>query len=381
MTEKLYFDDAYLKEFDAKVLSCEPKGALFLIELDRSAFYPEGGGQPADHGTLNGIAVTDVHEKDGIVLHYAAAPLAPGTSVRGEIDWERRFDHIQQHSGEHIISGLICERFHCDNVGFHLGEKLVTIDYNAVITEQDAAALEERTNHYIWENHAFVSLWPSPEELEALDFRSKKALSGAVRIAEFPGADRCACCGTHVRSSAEVGLLKIVSVQKFREGSRLEILCGKRAFDYLNLCTAQDTLIAKALSTKPEQSYEVFRKQQEEFAALKLRTARMEEEYFDLKSEQYRGAGDTVLILEPMSPDSLRRFAAITAPKCGGRLLAFAGAGQDWKYVVIHEGQEIGPFVKDLNQKLSGRGGGRNGFAQGSLGCTEEALRAFAKAL
>ena len=381
MTQKLYFENPYLKEFDAAVTDCAQKKDRWIVTLDRSAFYPEGGGQPADHGFLNGIEVTDVHEKDGEVLHTVTAPIAPGTPVHGKIDWDRRFDHMQQHSGEHIVSGIICRRFHCDNVGFHLGEKAVTIDFNAVITEEDAAGIEVEANRYIWENHAFLSLWPSPEELEAMDYRSKKALTGEVRIAEFPGADRCACCGTHVAGSAEVGLIKLISVQKFHDGTRLELLCGKRAFEYLSTCAAQNSAIAKALSTKPEQSYEVFKKQQEETLVLRLRLARTEEEYFDLKSEEYRGAGDCTVYLGPMDQDSLRRFAVLTAPKCGGRLMAFAGAGEHWNYVILHEGQDITALVKRMNAALSGRGGGRNGFAQGSVSCGETEIRAFAESL
>ena len=233
-TEKLYYADPYQTTFTARVLGCEAGKGGYLVTLDRTAFYPEGGGQPADHGTLGGAAVTDVHEKDGVITHTCDHPLTVGDTVEGAIDWDRRFDHMQQHSGEHILSGLICAAHHCDNVGFHLGADTVTIDFNAALTEKDVQELERAANRYIWQDHPIAISFPSPAELEALDYRSKKELTGQVRIVSFPGADCCACCGTHVASSGQVGLLKILSCQKFRQGVRLEILSGRRALHYLS---------------------------------------------------------------------------------------------------------------------------------------------------
>ena len=243
-TEKLYDRDAFLKEFDAVVTDCRPgKGDTYLVTLDRTAFYPEGGGQPADHGDLGGAAVLDVQERDGLVLHTCDRPLTVGASVHGAIDWSRRFDHMQQHSGEHIVSGMLCAAFSCDNVGFHMGADVVTIDYNAPMTWEQVLEVEARANRYIWENHPFRAYYPAPEELAAIPYRSKKALEGPVRITEFPGADCCACCGTHVAASGQVGLVKFLSCQKLREGVRLELLCGGRAMDYLSRAWDQSRLI------------------------------------------------------------------------------------------------------------------------------------------
>ncbi len=188
-TEKLYYQDPALTEFTATVLTCEPGKAGYLVTLDRTAFYPEGGGQPADWGTLNGTAVTDVHEREGVVFHTCASPLEPGTAVEGVIDWERRFDHMQQHSGEHICSGMICARYHCDNVGFHMGAEIVTIDFNAEIPWEGLLEIEAQANRYLHENHPIQIQVCRGAELEALDYRSKKALEGDVRIVTFPGAD------------------------------------------------------------------------------------------------------------------------------------------------------------------------------------------------
>ncbi len=220
-TVKLFYDDPYLKEFTATVLSCEAGKNGYEVILDRTAFYPEGGGQPADHGTLGGVNVVDTREKAGNLVHICEKPLEVGAEVTGTIDWARRFDHMQQHSGEHIVSGMLCAAYDCDNVGFHMGDQVVTIDYNADIPWEGVLDIERRANQYIWENHPFVSNWYEGDELAALEYRSKKPLQGAVRIAEFPGADRCACCGTHVTTAGQVGIVKILSCQKYRDGGRL----------------------------------------------------------------------------------------------------------------------------------------------------------------
>ena len=376
-TEKLYYADPFLTDFTATVLDCQPGKNGYLVTLDRTAFYPEGGGQPADHGVLDGAAVTDVHEKNGVILHNVDRAVEIGKTVAGAIDWGRRFDHMQQHSGEHIVSGMLCSAFHCDNVGFHMGADTVTIDYNADISWEQALDIERRANRYIWEDHPVHIWYPSPAELAALPYRSKKALEGAVRISEFPGADMCACCGTHVDSSGQVGLVKLLSCQKFRDGVRLELLCGQRALDYLSACWEQARQIGQALSVKPETSAAAVERMQGELLTAKERAARLEEQVFAHTAAQYAGAGDVLLITEPLEGDGVRRLCDAVAQSAGGRCAVFAGADGAYKYAVIHAGQDIRPLVKDMNTALHGRGGGRDGFAQGSAACTAEEIRAF----
>ena len=225
-TEKLYYADPFLTEFDAKVLACEAEKGGYAVVLDRTAFYPEGGGQPYDTGVLGGAEVLDVHEKAGVITHKCASPLPVGAAVHGKIDRAQRFDHMQQHSGEHICSGLICARYGCDNVGFHMGAESVTIDFNADIPWEELLEIEAAANRYIYEDHAIDIQFHRGAELEAIDYRSKKPLEGDVRIVTFPGADCCACCGTHVMRSGQVGIVKFLSVQKFREGVRIELLAA-----------------------------------------------------------------------------------------------------------------------------------------------------------
>ena len=379
-TVKLYYENAYTQDFTAVVASCEAVKNGFAVTLDRTAFYPEGGGQPADHGTLGEARVLDVHEKDGVVTHLCDRALSVGAEVGGRIDWERRFDHMQQHSGEHIISGLLCSTFRCDNVGFHMGADVVTIDYNADFTWEQALEVERRANAYIWADHPIRIWYPSAEELAALPYRSKKELTGAVRITEFPGADRCACCGTHVSSSGQVGLLKLLSCQKFRDGVRLELLCGQRALDCLAAGWEQARQIGQALSVKPQSAFAAVSRLQEELLSLKEKAARLEEADFAHTAAQYRGAGSVLHIAEPLDGDGARRLCDVIAKAAGGRCAVFAGQDGDYRYAVIESGGDLRQFIKDMNTALHGRGGGRDGFAQGSAACTAEEVRTFFQA-
>ena len=376
-TVKLYYENAFTQDFTAVVESCGAVKGGFAVVLDRTAFYPEGGGQPADHGTLGEARVLDVHEKDGVITHLCDRELPVGAAVSGRIDWARRFDHMQQHSGEHIVSGMLCSAFHCDNVGFHMGADVVTIDYNADITWEQVLEVEQRANAYIWEDHPVHIWYPSPAELAALPYRSKKELTGAVRITEFPGADMCACCGTHVERSGQVGLVKFLSCQKFRDGVRLELLCGRRAADYLSACWEQARQIGQSLSVKPEASFPAVSRMQAELLHTKERAARLEEQSFAHTAAEYAGKGDTVLVTGPLEGDGVRRLCDAVAQTCCGRCAVFAGEDGAYRYAVIHAGQDIRPLVKDMNDTLHGRGGGRDGFAQGSAACTAEEIRAF----
>ena len=381
-TQKLYYQDPYLREFPATVLSCESAGEAWKVVLDQTAFYPEGGGQPADHGVLKTaggeIAVTGVHEKNGAVVHTCAAPAEPGTVVTGVLDWARRFDHMQQHSGEHILSGILCRLYDCDNVGFHLGAEAVTIDYNADITWEQALEAERLANEAIWADRETEIFYPSPQELAALDYRSKKELTGRVRIVEFPEADRCACCGTHVERAGQAGLIKVLSCQKFREGVRMEILCGARALRYLSGTYDQARTVGRRLSVKPLEIQGAVERLEEELSAAKERMADLEQTAFAALAAGQAGRGDVVLFQSPMRPDSLRRLADAVGKSCGGLAAVFSGEGAKWSYALVRgDGGDVAPLVKELNETLHGRGGGRNGFAQGSVQTGRGEIEAF----
>ena len=377
MTEKLYYHDSFLTEFTAAVLSCEKGKDGWQVVLDRTAFYPEGGGQPADHGTLGDASVTDVREKEGIILHTCDKELAVGENVTGKIHWARRFDHMQQHSGEHMVSGIICARYGCDNVGFHLGKDVVTIDFNHDIDPADLPSIEAAANAFIWSDTPINIRFLEGEALKQAEYRSKKFIPGLVRLVAFPGADCCACCGTHVNRAGQVGLVKLLSCQKFREGVRMELLCGKRALDYLSGTWEQNLAVSRALSAKPLQTAAAVERLQGELESVKLRCADLETADCARKAREYAGKGDVLLLEGPMSADSVRRLCDAVLDTCGGRCAVFAGEEGNYKYAIgVREG-DVRPLVKELNTVLCGRGGGKPNFAQGSIAAEERAIRTF----
>lgn len=379
MTEKLFYGDPFLREFSADVAECREEKGQWIVLLDKTAFYPEGGGQPADHGTLGSVQVLDVREKNGEILHLCDGPLAVGETVEGRIDWDRRFDLMQQHSGEHIVSGILCRRSGCDNVGFHIGHELVTIDFNAALSPEDAAWVEAEANRYIWEDHPIQINFPSPAELERLEYRSKKALEGAVRIVSWPEADRCACCGTHVKSSGQVGMIKLISCQKFRDGVRIEMAAGGRALRWVNTVAGQNTKVSQLLSAKPAETAAAVERLHRELYALRGRVTALEEGDFLRKAEAWAGKGHALLVEGPMSGESLRRLCGLVKEKCGGRCAVFAGEDGSFQYAVGQDGADLRGLARDLNARLDGRGGGKPEFVQGSVRAAEAEIRGFFK--
>ena len=376
--EKLYEVQPYLTHFSATVQSCTQSKKGWDILLDQTAFYPEGGGQPYDTGTLGGVKVLEVHQREGRVVHTCSSPLEAGSQVEGQIDWPRRFDLMQHHSGEHIVSGIAHRRFGCDNVGFHMGNDVITIDLNVELTPEQVTQLEAEANQYIWEDHPISITYPTSEELEHLDYRSKKALTGQVRIVSFPGADTCACCGTHVSSSGQVGLIKLLSCQKFRDGVRIELVCGKRALDYLSQVWEQNHQISNLLSAKTMQTSAAVHRLLEENAALKSRILTMEERQFAALAHRYESAGNVVVFESGLSPDSLRRLCGAVQAACGGRCACFSGDDDSgYQYAIGQPGSDLRPLAKALNQALQGRGGGKPEFVQGSVSASQKSIQEF----
>lgn len=378
MTEKLYEQDAFLTKFEGTVLSCVQGKKGFDVVLDRTAFYPEGGGQPWDTGTLGGVRVLEVHSREGEIVHTCGRPLEAGSTVTGEIDWDRRFDLMQQHSGEHIVSGLAHALWGCENVGFHMGAEVVTIDLSLPLDPEQLAQLEAEANRYIYQDVPVEITCPSPEELEHIQYRSKKELTGQVRIVTFPGADCCACCGTHVRSAGQVGLVKLLSAQKFREGVRIELVCGGRALGYLSRVLEQNARVSHLLSAKVFETGAAVERLLAENEALKSRLASLEESRFAALAREYAGAGDVVLFEDGLSSDSLRRLCDAVLHSCGGRCACLSGDdGSGYKYAVGQAGGNLRDFVRELNQALGGRGGGKPDFVQGSVRAPRSEIQSF----
>lgn len=379
---KLYYDSAYIKEFEAQVLSCQEGKKGWEITLSATAFYPEGGGQPADTGILGSVRVTDVHEKGGQVVHYTDDPLPAGEMVRGVIDWDRRFRHMQEHSGEHLVSGLIHQRFGYDNVGFHMGTDEVTIDFNGVLEWEDLMAIEEKANGMIWENLEISAVYPEKDELNAMEYRSKKELTGAVRIVSIPGGDVCACCGTHVERTGEIGLVKFLSMIHYKGGVRISLLCGKRAVEDYERKRDQVQKISVLLSARPGEISRAVEKLKEEEAKLQEKLVAA---YDKLIASEVRGIkeGDgDIFILEPdFEAIQLRHLVnRLLEEKKGRTVLALGGAAEgSFLYVLGSRDGDMRQLSRELNGLLNGRGGGSAQMAQGTFFATKDQLQAILK--
>lgn len=377
-TRRLYYEDVYKKEFTATVIECREQKKGYAVVLDESAFYPEGGGQPSDVGTLGDAKVTEVHEKDGELLHYTDKALEVGAKVEGKIDWARRFDLMQQHSGEHMVSGLIHEAYGYDNVGFHMGSDTITIDLNGPLDEAQLAEIERKTNQKIWEDTQIKIIYPTAEELEKIDYRSKKELTGQVRIVEFPGVDICACCGTHVTHTGEIGMVKLLSVEKFREGVRIEMICGKRVLDYLNMVNDQNHQISVKLSAKMDKTAQAVERLQEENFRLKGQVGQLVDDMCRKEAERYAGSGSVLIFMDGMDADSVRKLADAVTQTCQGCCAVFSGnADGSYKYAMGEKDGDLRQFTKEMNAKLNGRGGGKPFFVQGSVQASEKEIRNF----
>ena len=379
---KLYYDSAYIKEFEAQVLSCQEGKKGWEITLSATAFYPEGGGQPADTGLLGNVRVTDVHEKDGQVVHYTDGPLPVGEMVRGVIDWDRRFQHMQEHSGEHLVSGLIHQRFGYDNVGFHMGTDEVTIDFNGVLEGGDLMAIEEKANGMIWENLEISAVYPEKDELDAMEYRSKKELTGAVRIVSIPGGDVCACCGTHVERTGEIGLVKFLSMIHYKGGVRISLLCGKRAVEDYERKRDQVQKISVLLSARPGEISRAVEKLKDEEAKLQEKLVAAYDKLIASEVRDIKEGDGDIFILEPdFEAIQLRHLVnRLLEEKKGRTVLALGGAAEgSFLYVLGSRDGDMRRLSRELNGLLNGRGGGSAQMAQGTFFATKDQLQAILK--
>ena len=378
-TRRLYYEDVSIREFTAEVLECHQQAhEKYWILLDQSAFYPEGGGQPCDLGTLNDIPVWDVQEKDGELLHLLKEALPVGSRVKGVIDWNRRFDLMQQHSGEHMVSGLVHAAYGYHNVGFHMGSDVITIDFSGSLNMSQLKELEDQVNREIWKNTP-VRVWvPSEEERKEIPYRSKKELKGQVRLVEYPGVDICACCGTHVTHTGEIGMVKILSAVKFHEGVRVEMISGKRVLDYLNMLQEQNHLVSVRLSAKPEKTAEAVQRLWEDHSRLRAQLNQLEAQSFAEEAASHQDEGNVLVFREGMDADSVRRLTDLVMKACGGRSAVFSkNEDGSWKYAMGEQNGDLRALTGRLNKELNGRGGGKPFFVQGSVRATQEEIRGF----
>ena len=377
-TKKLYYVNSHLSQFFGRVLCCQPCDRGFEVILDQTAFYPEGGGQAADTGTLGAVRVLDVRERDGAIVHLCDGPVTVGQTLEGTIDYNLRFDRMQQHSGEHIVSGLINRRWGFHNTGFHMGTESTTIDFDGVIPAEALPELEHLANEAVWQDLEVRCSVPAPEVLPTIPYRSKRALPWPVRIVEIPGYDICACCGTHVARTGEIGIIKLLSVIPFRGGVRMEMACGSRALDILNRAYDQNRQVSQAFSAQWQETGEAARKMNDLLSQYKFRITALERQIFAATAAGYAGAGDVVHFEDGLDNVAVRELADAIAQVCGGTAAVFSGSDDaGYAFCLVSRTDDLRPLGKDLTRSLNGRGGGKPDCQQGRLQSPREAIAAF----
>ena len=387
-TQKYYEADAYRREADAVILAAEPDGrGGGKLALDGTVFYPEGGGQPADHGTLTlpdgaRLTVTDVHEQGGVIWHRVDArpdTAAPGTAVTGRIDWAWRFDKMQQHTGEHILSGILHQMFGAENVGFHIGSDAVRMDTSVPISAEGLREAELAANRIVWQNVPVLITYPTREELARMTYRSKKEIEGQVRIVTIPGADVCACCGTHTAATGAVGQIKILAAENYKGGVRLSIVCGERALLAAQAMRQRQADIGALLSAKPSETAHAVHRVYDEYTALKFAHFGLCSELFDALAAQVAPGADAIRIVPGLDPDGLHRLAARLSEATTGLCAALTANEKGTGYCLAQASGDVRALTKALNTALNGRGGGKPGICQGSCAAAPEQVETFLK--
>lgn len=381
--EKLYYEDIYILDFEATVTECIPDESSgdFFIVLDRTAFFPEEGGQFADTGALNDMPVLDVQIKQDIIYHRLADAIPVGTTVKGRVDWERRFDFMQQHSGEHIISGLLHKYYDCTNTGFHLGLSETTMDFDKVLTLEQLRAIELEANLVIWRNLPVYAYFPTKEELKLLDYRSKIEIDGPVRIVEIPGVDVCACCAPHVEQTGEIGMIKITGVQNHRGGVRVTLLCGHRALN--DYTTKQDSVtdISVLLSVKPELVASAVQKNMDDALKLKDTINTLSNQLLQLQVDTLPPADSykhPFLFTQLSNPIAVRNTVNELTKRYSGYCSILAGDDeQGYRFIIGSSTLDCREMTTLLREQFDAKGGGSAPMIQGTINAGQSELTDF----
>ena len=378
MTDKLYYLDGETRTFTARVLSCEAENGAWAVTLNRSAIFPGGGGQEADAGTLGGLPVIGLREEDETVFHILPGPLEPGAVVTGEVDWAVRFPRMQGHSGEHIFSGTVHRLYGGENVGFHMGEGGMTLDFSVELSPEDLARCEYEANRAVWADLPVKSLLPGPDELERMSYRSKKELTGRVRIVEIPGVDMCACCAPHVARTGEIGLIKVLDSMRHRGGTRLTLVCGEAAYRDCAALHSVNSRISAALSARRLETDAAVERILRESVEKHAEITRLRREILALKAAALPETEGNICIFEPdMDTVTLRELVNAGVEKCGGVCAAFAGSDGDYKYIIGSKAVDLRARAKEINASIDGRGGGSSAMIQGTSHAARSTIEAY----
>ncbi len=379
MTEKLYYKDAYIKEFSADVISSKKNDVGYDVVLDQTAFFPEEGGQTSDGGKIGGIDVISVYENDGIV-HHILSEMPEGRQVFCTVDFDERFMKMQCHTAEHIVCGIIHKLFGFENVGFHLGADEVTFDVDGVLSRDDLDRVEALANEAVFSNINVETLFPSTDELSALEYRSKLEIFENVRIVKIGDIDSCACCAPHVSRTGEIGIIKILDFMKHRGGTRMWLAAGRRAlYDYRK--KYENILkISSLLSAPQHDTTEILEKYIKDAEAAKSNLKYTRLSIAELRAQtEPASENNVVLFFDDYSFDELRAFSNVYNKKIFGVLVVLSGRDGEYKYVVSSLNIDVLTLIKDANRVLSGKGGGRSSMVQGTFSATIEEIREYFK--
>ena len=377
-TLRLYYQDAYINEFAATVLSCASVKNGYAVILDKTAFFPEGGGQKGDVGLINGLFVSDVQEVDGEIYHYTSEPLIEGSSVSCSIDWDKRFLRMQNHSGEHIVSGIVHSLFGYDNVGFHMEEGSVTVDFNGELTREQLDLVENKANEAVYANYKINSFFPSVEELGSYDYRSKLELTENVRLVEIENIDLCACCAPHVGHTGEIGIIKILDFMRHRGGVRLIMKSGADALvdyreKYRNVYE-----ISGLLSAKQESVAEYVKRLMDETDSLKRQFYQFRLSVAQRDKESLKYTNDiSYLITDGYDADMMREVANHGAEKAKLSIVFSGNDENGYSYIACGLKCDMKIVAKNINAALNGRGGGRDTMIQGKVSAVKDDILKF----
>ena len=381
MTIRLYDTDSHCSEFEAEVLSCTTKEGKIEAVLDRTAFFPEGGGQKSDTGTLGAAQVLGVIERDGEVIHILSEEIPAGARVKGVLDYEQRFARMQNHSGEHIFSGLVHSRYGYDNVGFHLGDGEVTIDFSGPLTREQVEEVETEANRVVTANLPIEVFYPSAEEAAALPYRSKKEIGSSLRLVRIPGVDLCACCAPHVERTGEIGLIHITRVENYKGGTRLTMLAGSWALADYQRKENDAAAVSEALSAPRESLMPAVARLMEQEAAGRNEIYELWKQVVALKLAGLKSEGRAVLLYENGMPSwAVRQYVNDAVAKLGGLVLAVFREKGSLRYIIgAGEGEDAKALGGKLNERFRGKGGGNAKMVQGSFGSepAEAEIRAW----
>lgn len=379
MTKKLYDLNCGLQNFEATVLACETGDGVFKVTLDQTAFFPEGGGQPADTGTLNGIAVTDVQETPAGIVHFTAECLPAGTKVKGLIDWDKRFRRMQNHTGEHIISGIIYRQYGFNNVGFHIGSDSVTVDFDGFLSKEDLKRIEQESNAIVIKNAPVTVEYPIPDVLTGLQYRSKINLTEGVRIVTVAGCDACACCAPHVASTGQIGIIKLLDAVRYKGGVRISMFCGFDALaDYNEKCSSV-AAVSALLSAKQKDIADAVARTKDELAALQRKNSEIKQRLIEMTLESMRAGNAVTCVFEPLfDMVDLRKLATAGLEFCSGVFAALSGSDQDgYQYVIGSKTLDLRARAKEINEAIGGRGGGTATMLQGGAAAGRAQIEAY----